>query len=182
MIGNHSAKPEKDSNPVLQEQDVNRKDRMNKRDIWLITGLLVLAGIFYLVLNRIRITVNGKKFGTYSLDKNREIKVESETGYNVVIIEDGKAYVRDADCPDKYCVKMGKISGNSESLVCLPHKMIVEVEIGETGNDGSEWKSIPLQIRMILMFSLPIFLIAHTGMVSVHRNHENRRENKCQRK
>ena len=125
---------------------MNRKDRMNKRDIWLITGLLVLAGIFYLVLegmhqqtgNRIRITVNGKKFGTYSLDKNREIKVENETGYNVIIIEDGKAYVRDADCPDKYCVKMGKISGNSESLVCLPHKMIVEVEIGETGNDGSD--------------------------------------------
>ena len=130
----------------MREQSVNRKDRMNKRDIWLITGLLVLAGIFYLVLagmrqqtgNRIRITVDGKEFGTYSLEKDREIKVESETGYNVIIIEDGKAYVKDADCPDKYCVTMGKVSGNHESLVCLPHKMIVEVEIGENGNDGTE--------------------------------------------
>lgn len=116
---------------------------MNKRDIFLIIGLLAVAGLSYLFLvksreqtgNRIVITVDGEEYGAYPLDQDREIEVKSKSGYNVVVIEDGQVYIKEADCPDKYCVKQGKISGRHESLVCLPHKLIVEVEI--TVEEGS---------------------------------------------
>ena len=32
-----------------------------------------------------------------------------------------------ADCPDKLCVKTGKIKDNSHDIICLPNKVRVEV-------------------------------------------------------
>ena len=43
--------------------------------------------------------------------------------------------MKDADCPDRLCVKQGSISKNGESIVCLPHKVIVTV----TGGDGADY-------------------------------------------
>ncbi len=48
--------------------------------------------------------------------------------YNVVEICDGKASVTEADCPDKLCVGQREISGNGESIICLPHKLVVRTQ------------------------------------------------------
>lgn len=109
---------------------------MGKRDVLLIIGLLALAGSSYLLLvknkgqagNRVKITVDGTLYGTYALAEDQEIEVRSDSGYNAVVIENGQVYMREADCPDQYCVKQGRISGRHESLVCLPHTLVVEVE------------------------------------------------------
>ena len=37
-----------------------------------------------------------------------------------------------ADCPDKLCVNQHAISSNGETIVCLPNKVVVEVEDGES--------------------------------------------------
>ena len=60
-----------------------------------------------------------------------EIPVETPWGENLVVVSGGKADVIEADCPDKLCVKQGKISKNGETIVCLPHKLVVEIEGGE---------------------------------------------------
>ena len=96
----------------------------------------MIAGIAWFFLSKstqqagesVTITVDGSCYGTYSLDSDREIEIKSENGRNVVVIEAGEIYMKEADCPDRYCMKQGKISGNHESIVCLPHKLIVEVE------------------------------------------------------
>lgn len=119
-----------------------------KRDILLMVGLLAFAGLSYLFLvksreqagNRIVITVDGKKYGAYALDLDREIEVKGGSGKNIVVIEKGQAYMKEADCPDQYCVRQGKISCGNESLVCLPHKLIVEVET--SGDDGAAVEEI----------------------------------------
>ena len=39
--------------------------------------------------------------------------------------------MKDADCPDKLCEKTGKISKNGETIVRLPHRVVVEIQGGE---------------------------------------------------
>lgn len=108
---------------------------MNKRDGILVFALLLLAGASYLVFagnkstdgNQVVVTIDGTLYGRYPLNQNWEIEIETEDGRNTVVIEKGEVYMENADCPDKYCMEQGKISHSRESLVCLPHKLVVEV-------------------------------------------------------
>ena len=37
----------------------------------------------------------------------------------------------EADCPDQLCVHQKKISMNHESIICLPNRVVVEIESSE---------------------------------------------------
>ena len=93
----------------------------------------MIAGLIYLLTrngeagNQLRITLDGEEYGTYSLTEDQEIPVRTEYGYNIVQIEDGMVFMKDADCPDKYCIHQGKTNRKNKSIVCLPHKLMVEV-------------------------------------------------------
>ena len=78
------------------------------------------------------IYIDGEEVEKYPLSENlSETLIKTELGENKVVILDGEAFVSEADCPDKLCVKQGKISKNGETVVCLPHKLVVEIEGGE---------------------------------------------------
>lgn len=103
---------------------------MKKRDyIFLICIILICAALFLVraVLKKdadsVLIYRDGELFKTVSLYENCEI----DLGTNVVVIENGCAYMKSADCPDKICVHTGKIMDNSKDIVCLPNKLIVKV-------------------------------------------------------
>jgi hypothetical protein len=70
---------------------------------------------------------DNKEYETVSLKENEKVVIENEYGKNVVIIKDGQVYVETADCPDKTCVKQGKIMKTGQSIVCLPHRMTVTI-------------------------------------------------------
>ena len=91
--------------------------------------------------NQIRVTLDGKIYGTYSLSKDQTIEVKDGDFYNRIRIEDGKAYMEEANCPDGYCEEQGKISGHTQTIVCLPHKLVVEIL--ENENDQSFGTSDP---------------------------------------
>ena len=44
---------------------------------------------------------------------------------NVIHVEKGSVYVSSASCPDKVCVKQGRLSDN-RPIVCLPHKLVIK--------------------------------------------------------
>ena len=67
---------------------------------------------------------NSQLIHSISLSENREINV---SGTNTVVIENGYAYMKSANCPDKTCVHTGKIKDNSRDIICLPNKMRVTV-------------------------------------------------------
>lgn len=108
---------------------------MKKNDVVLGGGILVIALVLFLVMhltrneagNQIRIMVDGAVYGTYSLEKDQVIEVKENDFYNRIRIQDGAAYMEEADCPDGYCEEQGKISGRTQTIVCLPHKLVVEV-------------------------------------------------------
>lgn len=103
---------------------------------------IVLTAVIYCFSKQgstITITVDGQLYGTYALNESREIPVELEGRVaNIIVIEGGSAYMKDADCPDKLCMHQGAISRNGQTIVCLPHKLVVEV----VGGEKEEYDSI----------------------------------------
>ncbi|NMM61333.1 NusG domain II-containing protein [Clostridium sp. P21] len=75
---------------------------------------------------------NGKIIKTIDLNaikENQEIKITYDGNhYNIVEIVSDKIRIKDADCPDKICVKNGWISEPGQSSVCLPHKLIISIQ------------------------------------------------------
>ena len=93
--------------------------------------------------NQIRITVDGAEYGTYSLDRDQEIEVQVGEFYNKICIHDGKAYMKEANCPDGYCMNQGKIQGNQQTVICLPHKLVVEVIVSDTESQSEDPDMVP---------------------------------------
>lgn len=102
-------------------------------------GILTASGYHLLHLktgNAVTITVDGKSFRTLSLSSDTVIDIPSaDGGSNHLVIKNGQASITEADCPDKLCVHQTAISHNGESLVCLPHKVIVKVTAKSSGKD-----------------------------------------------
>ncbi len=80
----------------------------------------------------VRVTLNGDVVAEYSLSLNAEYVLNG--GTNILVIVDGEAYIKSADCPDKICVNSGKIHLSGERIVCLPNKLMVEI-IGKRDAD-----------------------------------------------
>lgn len=119
---------------------------MKKKDIILGIGIIAVALLMLLVLqinrgeegNRIQVILDGKIYGTYSLEKDQVIEIEEGSFYNQIRVEDGKAYMEEANCPDGYCEEQGKISRHTQTIVCLPHKLVVEVLEADNDKKANE--------------------------------------------
>lgn len=108
---------------------------MKKKDLILICSVLVLAAAFWLVPRavglfgnskeqKLRITVSGEEYGSYSLEEDQVIKVGDT---NICEIKDKKVSMISADCPDQLCIHQRTIQLQGETIVCLPNKVILEI-------------------------------------------------------
>ena len=110
--------------------------RFGKNDIRLLGMLAVVILVFYVGMtsalqsgDSIIITVNGSEYGRYSLTENKEIPIKIDGKVtNIVTIENGTAYMFEADCPDQLCMHQNAISKDKESIICLPNRVVVTVE------------------------------------------------------
>jgi hypothetical protein len=100
--------------------------------ILIICLLLVALGAFF-ILRAARETgeyavvyVGNEEVARYSLSQDGEYTLGD--GSNVLTVKEGKAYMTYADCPDKLCINQGKISLSGERIVCLPNKIMIEIE------------------------------------------------------
>ena len=105
-----------------------------KGDIILIASLVLLVLLCALALtlfkkegDAVRVSVDGKEWGVYSLSVDREVEIVTEYGRNTLVIKDGKAEIREASCPDGICSAHRAVSHSGESIICLPNKVVVEV-------------------------------------------------------
>jgi hypothetical protein len=101
-------------------------------DCLLIGGLLLIALISYFIIvegestgEEAVVCVNGQEIGRYAL--NQSGRYELNGGSNILIIQDGEAYLEDANCPDKLCVRQGKIRLSGQVITCLPNRLTVTV-------------------------------------------------------
>ncbi len=107
---------------------------MKKADIFLAAGALAVAAGVYLFYSAgaeagsgAEVTVDGKNTAYLPLHENDSMRIETPQGYNIVAVQDGAVMVTDADCRDQICVEHKKISRTGETIVCLPHKLVVEI-------------------------------------------------------
>lgn len=91
-------------------------------------SLLIGTRNFYGGGESVHIYSNGELIQVMPLNKNAQYKAESGGGYNLVVVENGYAYIKDADCPDGVCKKSGKISRAGQSIICVPHKLKIEIK------------------------------------------------------
>lgn len=113
--------------------------RKHKAD-FVIIGIMLFMGIvllfcLYLSKNgdKVRVYVDGKEYREYSLASDGEYTICGENnGTNILVIKDGEAYISEASCPDKLCMNMGKIKKGGQSIICLPNKVVIEIESEST--------------------------------------------------
>ena len=86
-----------------------------------------------------RITRDGvllEEIDLTTVDQPYTLTFEDESGRNVVTVEQGRIRVSEADCPDRVCVNQGWISDGTVPIVCLPHRLMIEIKGGGGELDG----------------------------------------------
>ena len=131
-------------NEQKQSSTATGGGRKLKNDILFISillAVLIVAGLGFYFLrpegNMVEVKVDGKIIGTYSLNEKAEIEIrtgQNDEQLNLLIIEDGKAYVKTATCKDGICADHSPIHRVGQSIVCLPHKVTVTVTSDHTSD------------------------------------------------
>ena len=97
--------------------------KVGKKEILLLLIIFAAAVIGYFVFQKlqstpgaqVKVTVDGTVYGTYDLyttgEKAKKIQIKNAEGTvtNTLVIENGKADMISADCPDKLCVNQNAI-------------------------------------------------------------------------
>ncbi|MGG5379175.1 hypothetical protein IGI49_000585 [Enterococcus sp. AZ071] len=52
---------------------------------------------------------------------------DTDGDYNIIEVTDQKIRVKEASCRDQVCVRRGWIEKKGETIVCLPHKLVIEI-------------------------------------------------------
>ena len=106
-----------------------------KTDIIVISIIIFTAVISYFLIdaffmgkgNVVQIYQNNKLIKELSLKEDITYKIENDNQVNVIKIEKGMVVMTEANCPDKLCINQGSISSNGESIICLPHKVVIKI-------------------------------------------------------
>lgn len=110
-----------------------------RRDLLLAAALLIAALALALIMRpgdsggEVLVLLDGEEVGRYALSEERTVRI-GEEDYNVLVIRDGGAAVRSANCGDLTCVRTGEIRRAGEQIICLPHRLVIRV----TGGGGPE--------------------------------------------
>lgn len=120
------------------------KTYLSKKDKRVIVAVVILSVVIYLFCGlwnreegaRVVVKVDGNIQGIYSLKEDRTIRVNH--GKNIVEIKNGRAVMKEASCPDQLCVHQKGISGMHETIVCLPNKVVIEIEGEEAKTDSPQ--------------------------------------------
>ena len=84
-----------------------------------------------------RILRDGVLLEVIDLDRVAEpysFTLEDGSGANTVQVV---RWISAADCPDQVCVKQGWISGGAVPIICLPHRLTIEIVDGGGDLDGA---------------------------------------------
>ncbi len=115
----------------------SQKNQKLRNDIILAVVIVFIAaaGLLLFVMNKeegstVSVKIDGNQVASFSLSENIEIPIktgENDEYTNILVIKDGKAYISEANCPDKICVETRAVSYVGETVVCLPHKLVIEI-------------------------------------------------------
>lgn len=99
----------------------------------LLAALVALAALWVFLPrgSTVQVTVDGKRYGTYSLRKDRTVVITAADGdwYNTLQIQNGQAAIIESNCSNQICVHTPALSEDTIGIiVCLPHGVVVELK------------------------------------------------------
>ena len=112
-----------------QESPVKRY----RADIIFIAAAILLSLLVLLIITVTKkdgavavVEIDGTVSGEYPLYIDGEFSLNG--GTNILVIENGSAYLRYSECPDHTCERIGKIRFVGETIVCLPNRLTVTIK------------------------------------------------------
>ncbi len=118
----------------------NRFMNMKSSKTWIVifAAVLVICAAAFLLLKGSGghgtvavIRVDGEIYKKINLDAVAvayDMEIKTEFGYNKLHIEHDGISVTEADCRDHICMDQGKVSQAGVPIVCLPHRLTIEIE------------------------------------------------------
>lgn len=114
---------------------------IKKMDIVIIAVLILLSFTPHLIFfktsqksaknNYAIIQVDGKihkKIDLSKVKKSEKVNLNLPNGKNTLLIKNNSIQMKSANCNDALCVKQGNISKVGQTIICLPHKLIIEIK------------------------------------------------------
>ncbi len=128
----------------LDSTKEEKENLLSKNDVILILCIVFIGLILLLFIKigqkggaQVVVSVDGEEYGRYSLEEDRELTIDDGDYSNTIVIKEGKVSMEDADCPDQICVHHTPIYRDGETIVCLPHRLVISVEDGNEEQDNS---------------------------------------------
>lgn len=124
------------------EKEISSSKKNKFRNDVILAAVIVVIAVAVLLFinatkvrgNRVVVKIDGVETQSYSLSENSEFEIKTgknDENINVVVIENGKVRVTEADCPDGICKDYRPISYVGQTIICLPHKVVIEI-VGES--------------------------------------------------
>ena len=104
---------------------------------------LIIFTFFFLLIGSLYIFYNLSNLSSYNdlkleivtpeerivwpMHKNGTIPIHTTDGELIVCITHGQAYVSESTCPDKTCIKSGKINRSGQLIICAPNRVMLRV-------------------------------------------------------
>lgn len=117
---------------------------MKKADIIVIAVILAVVGVILFFLygvntdsgDYVTVEINGEITETLSLNEDKTLEISTDgNGANTLEIKDGVATMIEANCPDGICTNHKPIKRSGESIICLPHKVVITVISDKNSDD-----------------------------------------------
>lgn len=111
--------------------------RLKPGDFLIVVILLIISFTpFFMVHNSKKegnqviaiVKVNNRQVKKLSLDHDQKWQYQKGGKINIVQVKNHKIRAIDANCKDQVCVKEGWKSKSGDTIVCLPHKFLVELK------------------------------------------------------
>ena len=108
------------------------KSLLKPWDVFIILLLTVLSFLPVMIFGLQQNTATAEKEAVLRVD-GTEIKT-----FPLMAGEESNTYTyKDEDCDDQICVRRGWATKNGETIVCLPHKLVIEVRSTDGGDEDS---------------------------------------------
>ena len=111
--------------------------KKHRNDILLIAAVLVLSlGVWVYSLGTrqeggyAEVAIDGKTVMELPLNVDTSVVLGDGAHRNTLVIENGRAHISEASCPDHVCIRQGEICYDGQTIVCLPNKLVVTIRGG----------------------------------------------------
>lgn len=94
---------------------------------------LISAQVYSGTSSSAQITISGVEGRwVYPLDQEQTVSIAGPLGETVVRIEEGTVRVLSSPCPEKLCIKTGRIEKPGQWIACLPNRVLITIRGRDT--------------------------------------------------